>query len=214
MVAFTPFLLFQRWRRRRVFLQFPLVMRERADPGEPANAVREALATIGLERIEIAEAKGPTSWPLRTVALASHHLLGAVVRGEPIRVRAGGLEILAYATNVAIMGSREDAQRVRAAFQRELAFHDAYQTWSDDAQDFEDELSALHRQSGELDLAALSAALDALQQRIDRASLDTEEWNILYRLRLQLELEAGRASRTPDRPEPRSESMPDRVPAR
>ena len=212
MVAFTPFLLVQRWRRKRSFLQLPLVMRERADADALTEAVRQALATIGLNHLEITEAKGPTSWPLRTVAYASRKLLGAVVRGEPVRVRADGLEVLAYATNVAIMGAKADAQRARAALQRELAFHDAYQTWSDDAQDFEDELMRIQRRSGELDRAGLSQALAELQDRIDRASLNTEEWNILCRLRLQLEVEAGRRSGAtvsePAGPEPARERIP------
>jgi hypothetical protein len=199
MVAFTPFLLVQRWRRKRVLLQLPLVTRERTDPDEVADALRQALATIGLSRVEIAEATGPRSWPLRTVAYASRRLLGAVVRGEPIQVRTDNLEILAYATNVAIMGPSADAQRARAALTRELAFHDAYQTWSDDAQQLEDELMALRRRLGESDPRDLLTALNELQQRIDCASLNTEEWNILYRLRLQLEVEAGRRS---DRSQP------------
>jgi hypothetical protein len=198
MVAFTPFLLVQRWRRKRVLLQLPLVMRERADPGELPDALREALATIGLPHIDVAEAKGPRSWPLRTVAYASRHLLGAVVRGEPIEVRSDGLEILAYATNVAIMGRQADAQRARAALQRELAFRDAYQTWSEDAQRFEAELTALHDRAADLDQAGLATAIDALQGRIDCASLNSEEWNILYRLRLQLEIQALHSSKGAD----------------
>ena len=187
MVALTPFLLFQRWRRKRVLLQVPLVVRERAEPDAMADMLRGALATIGIERLEIAEAHGPSSWPMRTVAYASRNLLGAVVRGDPIRTRADGLEILAYATNVAIMGPKADAYRARAAIHRELAFADAYLTWSEDAQRFEDELKALQHRDGDL-----KEHLDRLQARIDAASLASEEWNVLYRLRLQLEVQLKR----------------------
>jgi len=191
MLAFAPILLFQRWRHKRKLLQVPLVMREGTDDDDLVNAVRGALAGIGLDDVAVAEATGPKSWPLRTVGFASRHLLGAVVRGEPMRLRAGGLEILAYATNVSIQGPKEDAYRVRAAMQRELAFRNTYLTWNEEAQGFEDDLQRLH-ESANGDVEALRAQLDEVQERIDVASLNAEEWNVLYRLRLQLEQDVAR----------------------
>jgi hypothetical protein len=191
MVAFTPILLIQRWRQKRQLVQVPLVMREGSDDDDLLAAVRGALAVIGLNDVSIAEATGPKSWPLRTVGFASRHLLGAVVRGEPIRLRVDDVEILAYATNVAIQGPKRDAYRVRAALERELAFRNAYLTWNEEAQAFEDDLQRLH-QSSDGDLEALRAELDAVQERIDVASLNTEEWNVLYRLRLQVEQDVAR----------------------
>ena len=191
MVAFTPVLLLQRWRQKRKLVQVPLVMREGSDDDDLLEAVRGALAEIGLTDVSIAEATGPKSWPLRTVGFASRHLLGAVVRGEPMRLRVDGIEILAYATNVAIQGRKRDAYRVRAALERELAFRNAYLTWNEEAQAFEDDLQRLHR-SADGDLEALRAGLDEVQERIDVASLNTEEWNVLYRLRLQVEQDVAR----------------------
>lgn len=185
MVVFAPILLFQRWRQKRRLVQVPLVLREGTDD-DLLDAVRGALTAIGIVDVSVAEVTGPRSWPLRTVGFASRHLLGAVVRGEPMRLRADGIEILAYATNVSIQGPSEDAYRVRAAMERELAFRNTYLTWNEESQGFEDELQSLHRAAnGELE--SLRAELDEVQARIDVASLNTEEWNVLYRLRLQLE---------------------------
>ena len=186
MVAFTPVLLVQRWRQKRKLVQVPLVMRKGTDDDDLAKLVLRALSAIGLRDVEVAEATGPKSWPLRTVGFAVQHLLGAVVRGEPMRFEVGELEILAHATNVAILGPSEDAYRVRAAMERELAFGDAYLTWNDEAQGFEDELLEVHR-STDRDVETMARRLDSIQERIDVASLNTEEWNVLYRLRLQLE---------------------------
>lgn len=191
MVAFTPVLLFQRWRQKRKMVQVPLVMREGTDDDDLVTAVRGALAGIGIKDVAIGEANGPKSWPLRTVGFAARHLLGAVVRGEPMRLRADGLEILAYATNVSIQGPSEEAYRVRAALERELAFRDAYLTWNEEAQGFEDDLQRLH-DSANGDVEGLRAQLDAVQERIDVASLNMEDWNVLYRLRLQVEQYAAR----------------------
>lgn len=191
MVAVTPVLLFQRWRQKRKLLQVPLVMREGSDDDDLMNAVRGALAAIGLDDVAVAEATGPKSWPLRTVGFASRHLLGAVVRGEPVRLATGDLEIFAYATNVSIQGPKEEAYRVRAAMERELAFRNLYLTWNEDAQGFENDLQRIH-ESANGDVEALRAELDEVQARIDVASLNLEEWNVLYRLRLQLEQDVAR----------------------
>lgn len=197
MVVFTPILLFQRWRRKRKLVQVPLVMREGSDDDDLVEALQEALETIGLEGVSAFEAKGPRSWPLRTMGFAAEHLLGAVVRGEPMRLRVDGLEIMAYATNVSILGPKEDAYRVRAALEREFAFHPTYLTWNEEAQKFEDVLQELHRTANG-DVDALRAKLDEVQEEIDVASLNSEEWNVLYRLRLQLEQDVARRSSSAD----------------
>jgi len=186
MVAITPFLLFQRWRKKRKLVQVPLVMREGTDDDDLTELVASALKAAGLHNVSVEEATGPKSWPLRTMGYASRHLLGAIVRGEPMRFAVDGLEILAHATNVSVMGPKEDAYRVRAAMQRELAFGRAYLTWNDEAQAFEDELLEIH-ESTDGDVDAMRRRVDAVQERMDVASLNSEEWNVLYRLRLQLE---------------------------
>lgn len=197
MVAFTPFLLIQRWRQKRALVQVPLVMKEGTDDDDLVEAVRAALASIGIEDVSVSEATGPKAWPMRTVGFAARHLLGAVVRGDPMRLRAHGLEIYAYATNVAILGPTQDAHRVRAAVERELAFREAYLTWSDDSQQIEDELTEA-RKAANGDVDGLRRRLDEVQDRMDAASLNSEEWNVLYRMRLQMEQAAARRRDDPD----------------
>jgi hypothetical protein len=191
MVAFTPILLFQRWREKRTLLQVPLAMRPESDDDDFVDAVRAALASIGIEDVSVARAEGMKAWPMRTVGYAVRHLLGAIVRGEPMRLAAGDVQIYAYATNISITGHKEDAYRIRAAVERELAFHEAYLTWSDDAKELEDELIAAH-ESADGDVDAMRRRLDEIQGRMDAASLNGDEWNVLYRLRLQVEQAASR----------------------
>ncbi len=191
MVVFTPILLFQRWRRKRKLVQVPLVMTDGSDDDDLVEALRSALGTLDIGDIEQAEARGPRSWPLRTLGFAAEHLLGAAVRGEPMRLRADGLDIMAYATNVSILGPTEDAYRARAAIEREFAFQPTYLSWNEDAQDLEDALRRAHRAANG-DVESLRSELDEIQEKIDIASLNTEEWNVLYRLRLQLEQDVAR----------------------
>jgi hypothetical protein len=187
MVVVTPVLLFQRWRRKRKYVQISLVMREKTDDDDMADALRDALASIGIPDAQVAEATGPKTWPLRTVGFAVKHLLGAVVRGHPMRLEAGELEIFAYATTISIQGPKEDTYRVRAAIDRTLGFRDAYLTWNDEAQEIEAQLLTAHQEANG-DAEALRGRLDEIQADMDSASLNSEEWNVLYRRRLQIEL--------------------------
>jgi hypothetical protein len=189
MCAFTPVALFRRWRRGIKYVQVSLVMREGTDDDALVDGIRDALASIGLTEVAVAEATGPKTWPLRTVGFAVKHLLGAVVRGEPMHLEVDDVEIYAYATTISIQGPKEKTYRVRAAIERKLGFHDAYLTWNDDAQQIEDALLDAHREA-DGDVEALRPRLDEIQERMDTASLNDEEWNVLYRRRLQIELNA------------------------
>jgi hypothetical protein len=193
MVAITPVLLFQRWRQKKKYVQVSLVMRQVGDDEAMVGALHDALDSIGIEDVDVSEASGPKVWPMRTVGFAAKHLLGAVVRGDPVRMASDDIEIFAYATNISIQGPKEETYRVRAAVQRKLGFHDAYLTWNDDAQEIEERLLAAHHDANG-DVEALRERLDAIQAEMDTASLNSEEWNVLYRRRLQVEL-AARAKR-------------------
>jgi hypothetical protein len=193
MVAFTPYLLFQRWRHKRKFVQVSLVMREGTDDDDLVEALRDALGSIGIDDVRTSEATGVKVWPMRTVGFAAEHLLGAVVRGEPMKLAADDLEIYAYATNISIQGPKEETYRVRAAVERKLGFHEAYLTWNDNAQEIERALLEAH-QEADGDVERLRERLDEIQAVMDTESLNSEEWNVLYRRRLQIEL-AARADR-------------------
>jgi hypothetical protein len=120
-----------------------------------------------------------------------------VVRGRPERLRTEAFEVIVYATNVAILGPVDEVYRVRAAIHRHLGLTGACLTWSEESQKLEDDLTELHR-AFDGDLDGLIESLDRLQEEIDRASLTSDEWNILYRLRLQVERAAR--LRIPGRP--------------
>lgn len=188
MVLFTPILIVRRWMKKQSLVQTALSMREDTDRDALSETVEAALHTIGIDEVSVEEAHGLLAWPMLTVGFAARTLVGAVVRGHPMRLRADGLQLFAYATNVAVLGPSEDAHRARAALERELPFDNARLTWSDDAQDLEDAIVAARREAGD-DLRDLHERLDHVQRRIDSESLSAEEWNILYRLRLQAEHE-------------------------
>ncbi len=200
MVVIAPFLVVQRLRAGKVLLAMPLVLREGSDDASVTDAIRAALDDLELGTFEHRTLGGPRSWPLRTMGFAARHLLGTVVRGEPDRMVGDGLEVLSFATNVVVLGPPEHAHRARAAIARQLAFSDAYVTWSDDSQALEDALVELREaRLGGHDIEPL---LDRFRARLDAASLNADEWNVLERLRLQLAQEADA-----DAPAPGAEEL-------
>src|SRR4029079_19042560 len=76
-----------------------------------------------------------------------------------------------------------------AALEREAPFLGAHLTWSEDSQRFEDAILDAAGNGG-CD-GVLRSRLDEVQQGIDVASLNIDEWNVLYRLRLQVEARAA-----------------------
>ncbi len=115
-------------------------------------------------------------------------------RGGPRRpayLAADDLTIYAYATNVSIIGPAAKAHLARASLEREVPFHGAHLTWQEDSQRLEDELLEAGR--GGHGIAAVRRRLDRIQQRIDAAPLAVDEWNLLYRLRLQVEQRSDEA---------------------
>ena len=194
MLLIAPVITIQRIRRGRVLLQVPLLMRPGSSEEKLSEAVAGALRGLHLGEVARGRVEGPISWPLRTVGYAARHLLGASVRGDPVHLRVGELELFAYATDVAVLGKEGLAHRARAALERELALGEVYLTWSEGSQALEDELIRVH-EAAHSDRATLVAELDRLQERIDAASLPSDEWDVLYRLRLQMEQEAIHSSR-------------------
>jgi hypothetical protein len=135
--------------------------------------------------------------PMRAMHYAGERLFGSIVRDHPVLVVAGGFEVAAHATDVNVTAPAKDAYWLRAALYKRFGLGRMYLTWSADTQAFERRLWKLH-----LDVGASKAdrlqRLDRLENAIDRAAIGSDEWNVLYRVVLQLreELKASRAERS------------------
>lgn len=189
MVLLTPFVVIQRIRNKRTLVQVALSMKPGSDDEALTDAVARALRTVGVDRLRVREAHGVESWPMRTVGFAVQHLLGAVVRGEPMYLTADGLQVYAYATNVAVLGPMRKVHMARAALQREVPFLGAHLTWSEDSQRLEDAILEAGQSDG--GARSIRRRLDKVQEEVDAAGLSVDEWNVLSRLRLEVELRAA-----------------------
>src|SRR5439155_17772383 len=132
----------------------------------------------------------------------------AVLGGEGVRslvptrlwqLVGDGFEMTLHPMDLSLLGKKMTLSHARAAIVRELTFTAAYQTWSKEAQALEDRLAKAAR--GEDDLDAIAAEL------VER-DLDFEEWEILYRLLLQVRLRVSPTET--DAMEPREEPPPAR----
>lgn len=192
MLLVTPVVLLRHAREGRATEHIALVVKEgRFDQlADDLERWTGELAGVPCTRQELT---GVVSWPMRTMRFAAAHLLRSVVTADPVRLRAGDVEVSVFATNLSVTAPRDDVYRWRAALHKRLALTEAYFTWSEEPQRFEGELMRL-QQSPDLALEERIAALERLQEQIDAAKLKSDEWEVLYRLRLQIERDAYEAS--------------------
>ncbi|HEY8648409.1 MAG TPA: hypothetical protein VIM50_03440 [Candidatus Limnocylindria bacterium] len=153
-------------------------------PGGYATVVRDLAAALG--RAGLPVTSRPASWPYavpgRLLALFGGARVAALVPDRLILLRGAGIELTIHPMDLALAGKKGPLSRGRAAIAQELTFTRANQTWTKEAQEIEDALArAAH---GE-------AELDPIAHRIATTPLDYDQWEILYRLLLQVRLRAS-----------------------
>jgi hypothetical protein len=124
------------------------------------------------------------SLPPRLLDRVAGRALGALVPDRLAVLRADNLETLVYPSDVAISGPKDAVARARSAIAAQLTSAPAWLTTSREAQEIEDALSRLSRAGEATDVAV---ALRALDGRLARLSVPFDEWETLYRKRLQVE---------------------------
>ena len=192
MLVVTPVLQLRRRREGRTTQHLPLIVKEGRFE-ELSEDIRAWLEQITGTKARQEEFRGIASWPMRVLRFAAARLLRSVVADDPVRLRAGDVEIALFAMNLSVTAPKDEVFRVRAALHKRLALTEAFLTWSEVPQRFEAELMEL-RLAKDLTLGERIAALEALQEEIDAAEIKSDEWDVLYRLRLQVERDAYEAA--------------------
>jgi hypothetical protein len=107
-----------------------------------------------------------------------------------VELKGTDLRIGIYPSDIAISGTAAERSRARAAILSRLATTAAHLTASAEAQEVEDRIEALVARRAD-DVPGNTARQRAEFDAIDRTLLDlpvsTDEWDILYRIRLQIE---------------------------
>ncbi len=119
-----------------------------------------------------------------------------------VELYAPGLRIGVYPSDIAISGDDRQRTRARAAVLSRLATSAAHLTTSAEAQEVEDRLAELARTGPSGYRTSTQLAFDPIDRRLLELTVPTDEWDVLYRLRLQIERDLL-AERDPGRPRPR-----------
>ncbi|HEY3523599.1 MAG TPA: hypothetical protein VGK63_07820, partial [Candidatus Limnocylindrales bacterium] len=151
--------------------------------GRVTDALERALDEAGLEA-DRTRAPRALEVPARLLAAVGGPGVKGLVPDHLVELKARGLEVLVYPSDVAIMGASEQVARARAALTTRLTHADAYLTTSREAQQLEDRLMGIAAQPDVTadDFVPIDEALASL-------TVPADEWQTLYRERLQVESE-------------------------
>jgi hypothetical protein len=123
------------------------------------------------------------SVPPRLLDAVAGKALGDLVPDRLMQLKGTGLDILVYPSDIAIQGTKDRVARARAAIAAKLVESPAYLTASAESEKIEDRLTALAK----VDEATAMSRLAELDGEIARLSVPFEEWETVYRQRLQVE---------------------------
>jgi hypothetical protein len=185
--------------RRWEDAHIPIVVK----PNGYEQVVSDLEATVDGAGLDLTPARAPRvlEVPSRLLAAVGGASVRRLVPERIVMLRAPNLQVTIHPSDVAIAGTKDAVARARAAVADRLTKTDAYLTASEEAQQVEDGLRALRHPD---DPEAALTALRAIDKRLAELTVPYEEWEVLYRQRLQVERDLLRARVT----EPPKESGP------
>ncbi len=182
--------------RRWTDAHVPLVVKPGAYDQVAADLDR-AVSDAGLD-VEPRAAPAAMSKPAKWLAAVGGSNSSALVPDHMVQLHGPDLDILIYPMDLLISGKPELVARARAAMASRLTTSAAHLTVSAEAQAVEDRLTTLGTRSDETEHpprfdAAAAAAFAEIDDTLASIMIPYEEWEVLYRQRLQVErdLRAG-----------------------
>jgi hypothetical protein len=157
--------------------------------GRVLDDLKRVLDRSGLP-VRVQPAPAIISLPPRLLDAVAGRSIGSLVPDRLMMLSGEELEVLVYPSDVAISGSKTAMARARAAIAVELTESPAYLTTSAESQEIEDAIAKLARRDGERPAPAeWRRRLEELDVRIARLAVPFDEWETVYRQRLQVERE-------------------------
>ncbi len=155
---------------------------------EVLNDLHDVLRAAGLD-VEPRPAPVILSIPPRLLDTVAGKTLGGLVPDRLMLLKGRTVEVLVYPSDVAVSGTRQSVARARAAIAAQLTSSPAYLTTSAESERIEDEIRALAtaEDAGSMGAGALAARIRGLDERIARLMVPFDEWETVYRERLQIE---------------------------
>jgi hypothetical protein len=162
------------------------------NPGGYDQLVTDVQKALDSADLPVTAADAP--WVLTLPARILTRVSGSSVRklrpDRLITLTSENLNVGVYPSDIAISGTSHDRTRARAAIVSRLATASAHMTTSKEAQEVEDRLGKLARQGDAAGTSSGSAAranFEAIDATLLDLAVPTDEWDILYRVRLQIE---------------------------
>jgi hypothetical protein len=171
--------LFKRWKDAHV----AVVVRE----GGYDRMVDDLEKAIDDAGIDVTPGKAPTvlAVPARVLGAVAGSGVRSLVPDHLVQLTNKDLEIQLYPSDIAIAGKEVLVNRARAAIASRLASTSAFMTTSAEAQAVEEKLQAIAGRERMDEKTQLD--LLAIDDRLAHLEVPYEEWEVLYRERLQIE---------------------------
>ncbi|HET7494047.1 MAG TPA: hypothetical protein VFJ80_01265 [Candidatus Limnocylindrales bacterium] len=156
-------------------------------PGGYDAVLADLERVLGEAGLEVSRRPAPAilSLPPRLLDAVAGKALGGLVPDRLMVLSGADVEVLVYPSDVAIAGIKTVVARARAAIATELTTSPAYLTTSAESERLEDALRTLATSHGGIQRS--QAALNAIDAELARLTVPFEEWETVYRERLQIE---------------------------
>ena len=145
--------------------------------------------------------------PGRMLAAVAGKHFGSLVPDRVKQLTGSGIEVLVHQSDIAISGGKGEVARARAAIASRLTSTAVSRTTSAEAQAIERRLEELAH-----DPSQAWAELRRIDEELATIELDADEWEVLYRTRLQVERDLLTGRPVGTAPGPAGDSGPRRRP--
>ena len=157
-----------------------------------AAAIEAVLDRAGLQ-LERHRAPRVLEAPSRLLAAVGGESVRRLVPDELAMLKSANLEVTLHPSDVSVAGTKLAVAQARAAIADRLATAEAYLTTSKEAQEIEDTIRELREPANGV---RASEALPAIDEQLASLTVPYEEWEVLYRERLQAERDILRERRS------------------
>ena len=177
--------------RRRTDAHVPIVV----FAGAYDRVARDLDDAISASGIEVTAGPAPSSMstPARGLTSVAGRDGASLVPDKRVQLKGPEIDILVYPMDLLISGRKEIVARARAVMASRLTTTAAHMTTSAESQAIEDRVGALIRPRADAPEeirtfdARAAAELDSIDRALASVPIPYEEWEILYRQRLQVE---------------------------
>jgi hypothetical protein len=169
----------KRWKDAHV----PIVVRENGYD-RMVDDLEQALDDAGLD---VTRGRAPTilAMPARVLAAVAGSGVRSLVPDHLVQLTGRDLEVQLYPSDVALAGNEVKVNRARAALASRLTATAAFMTTSAEAQALEERLQRVAERERLDDQTGRDLA--AVDDQLAKIEIPYEEWEVLYRMRLQVE---------------------------